>query len=701
VICGGVANYWTTCNGVHDLTAVAGDTIHMMAGVNTPMIVGTIDYLDLAVYIDLNSNGSFSDLGEDIYNSGQLFSFNYTYSPNLLVPSNTPTGYYRMRVMAPYYFYPSPTTYSCSYNYDFGCWFDYTVYIQGSSCTPAINAQPTSVTRCPAGSDTLSVNAIGTNLVYQWFYNGVAITTATSSSLILPSITNAMAENYYCVVTNTACSGAPDTSATAILTVNPLPIITNSGPTSFCPGGSVTLTSNETSGNQWRLNGNNIYNASSQTYTASVPGIYSVVYTNGCATASLPDTVINFPAPNPVVSPPGVGGIVKICTGSTEVFITTTSAGWSYQWAKNSVNILGATDTFYNATTSGSYTVTSVNSFGCTTTSAPVTLQINTPTILTNITNTGSRVLCAGGFKTLYANSNDPGATFQWQFNGSDIPGATNPSYNAFNPGNYSVISFNGCYVTSAALTLTSLTYPTLTAGGPTTFCSGGNVKLTSSITDTTGVQYQWMRDGVNIASANSTNYTVTDSGTYQVLIIVDSSCTAMSSAEFVNVYPSPVPIVIAGGTSGYTLNTTVPFNTYQWYSGSTTSNLLPLPSATSFSYNVTTTGYYAVGVTDYNNCNGMSTPLQIVVSSNTTNVNAVGNTATLIRIYPNPANSILHISSPVNVSVSLSQIDGRTVLQQNNATDLDISSLSNGMYIIRITDLDGNLLKADKLVKN
>ena len=53
--------------------------------------------------------------------------------------------------------------------------------------------------------------------------------------------------------------------------------MTPGGPTSFCTGGSVTLTSSDASGNQWYLNGNPIGGATSQQYVAAASGDYTVV----------------------------------------------------------------------------------------------------------------------------------------------------------------------------------------------------------------------------------------------------------------------------------------------------------------------------------------------------------------------------------------------------------------------------------------
>ena len=76
--------------------------------------------------------------------------------------------------------------------------------------------------------------------------------------------------------------------------------------------------------------------------------------------------------------------------------------------------------------------------------------------------------------------------------------------------GVYNVVATdaNGC---SASTTVTLVdpinVAPAITAGGPTTFCSGGSVELTSSI----GSSYLWSNGATtpNIIVTNPGNYTV------------------------------------------------------------------------------------------------------------------------------------------------------------------------------------------------
>src|SRR6185436_18598505 len=85
----------------------------------------------------------------------------------------------------------------------------------------------------------------------------------------------------------------------------------------------------------------------------------------------------------------------------------------------------------------------------------------------------------------------------------------------------------------------TPCTYPvaTITAGGPTTFCSGSNVTLNANTG--AGLTYQWKKDGANISGATASSYSATLSGSY--LVEVTNTCASASSTP-VTVTVNPLP---------------------------------------------------------------------------------------------------------------------------------------------------------------
>ncbi len=105
-----------------------------------------------------------------------------------------------------------------------------------SVSTPAITAQPTSVTVTAGHSFTLGVTATGNYLSYQWSRNGVDILGAVSSSYAKTASTASDAGTYTVLVSNTAGSVRSD-AATVTVNAAPTPPTTPTTPSSSGGGG--------------------------------------------------------------------------------------------------------------------------------------------------------------------------------------------------------------------------------------------------------------------------------------------------------------------------------------------------------------------------------------------------------------------------------------------------------------------------------
>jgi trimeric autotransporter adhesin len=68
------------------------------------------------------------------------------------------------------------------------------------------------------------------------------------------------------------------------------------------------------------------------------------------------------------------------------------------------------------------------------------------------------------------------------------------------------------------------------------------------------------------------------------------------------------------------------------------------------------------------------------------------------ITISPNPAHDIIALSKPATVIVT--DITGKKIIEKNNATAINISSLRNGLYIIQLFSAQGTLLQTNKIIK-
>jgi hypothetical protein len=150
----------------------------------------------------------------------------------------------------------------------------------------------------------------------------------------------------------------------------------------------------------------------------------------------------------------------SFCQGGSVTLQATTGSGYTYQWYNNGTAIQNATQSSYQATTSGNYTVMVTNG-ACNTTSAATVVTVNSnPTAV--ITPSGNTTFCQGGSVSLQANTGT-GYTYEWYKNGVFISGASQSSYIATTSGNYTVKVIDGsCNATSSAVTVTVNTNPTV-----------------------------------------------------------------------------------------------------------------------------------------------------------------------------------------------------------------------------------------------
>jgi gliding motility-associated-like protein len=284
------------------------------------------------------------------------------------------------------------------------------------------------------------------------------------------------------------------------------------------------------------------------------------------------------------------GGPTTFCSGGS--LTLTSSAGATYLWST------GATTSSINITVSGSYTVKVTNASGCLSAASAATIvTVNALPAMPTITAGGPTTFCAGGSVTL---TSSPEATYLWS------NGATTQSINITTAGSYSlrVKNASGCQSATSVATIVTVNVlpatPTITAGGPITFCAGGDVTLTSSA----GTSYLWS-NGATTPSIN-----VTTLGSYTVQVKNASGCqSAASAATLVTVNTLPItPTITASGpttfcTGGSVTLTSSAGSTYLWSTGTTTSNI-----------NVTTAGSYTVKVKNANECQSAASTTTIVV---------------------------------------------------------------------------------------
>jgi hypothetical protein len=166
------------------------------------------------------------------------------------------------------------------------------------------------------------------------------------------------------------------------------------------------------------------------------------------------------------------------------------------------------------------------NSAGCSATSTATTVRVNALPMAT-ITASGATTFCQNDKVTLTASS---GSSYLWS------TGATTRSIEVSTAGSYTVrvTNSNGCSATSAATTVTVSPFPaaTISAGGPTTITQTGNVVLSANTGS--GLNYQWIRNGVAINAATTSSYTASTAGSYTVKVSNATGCETLSSATVI-----------------------------------------------------------------------------------------------------------------------------------------------------------------------
>ncbi len=141
---------------------------------------------------------------------------------------------------------------------------------------------------------------------------------------------------------------------------------------------------------------------------------------------------------------------------------------------------------------------------------------------------------------------------------------------------------------------------------------------------------------------------------------------------------------------NGFELSTTIAYQTYQWYLDGDI-----IPGATDATCTVTRNGKYHVTVTDQLGCPGTSAIYEI------TNVGIQSNhlLAQSINVFPNPATEMIYIQAAEKVNVIITTIDGRKMKTIDNATNIPLGSLADGVYLFYLYNTDNQPLGVEKIV--
>ena len=302
-----------------------------------------------------------------------------------------------------------------------------TVYLE-----PVVTVDPTLGGVCEGSDLTLTATSVGTApFTYQWRKDSADIPGATAASWTIASATPSDAGDYEVVVTN-QCAAV--TSQPVTVTVHPdRPTITQqpqnvevcAGPNAAATFG-ITATGTGPLSYLWYRDGAAITGATSDTLTlsnvqpADSGAQFTCEVTDQCgAMTSDPATLTVNIGPTIQIQPVGQAA----CDGDPSLTLSVDAVGTSplaYQWNKDGVAIVGATDSVYTIApvgpgAAGVYDVDVSNTCGSVTSDA-ATVTVHGPALITGQPVSAS--VCDGGLAQFSIVATGANPAYQWQFDG-------------------------------------------------------------------------------------------------------------------------------------------------------------------------------------------------------------------------------------------------------------------------------------------
>lgn len=372
------------------------------------------------------------------------------------------------------------------------------------------------------------VLGMGTNTAYggvpPYTFNWTPTSSLTSPNSSSPIAHPSINTMYHLKVTDSTGAMAFDSVFVKVDSLPSATIISSTGYFDYCENRITLFSALPVQNNrwQWKINGS-IFSYSNYV-SIYVPGVYKliVITPNGCSDSS---SVSTNELQNPVSPQIFVTGQAVACGGTGVALYVHNDTSLTYQWfVEYGQAILGETDTIFYPTQSDFYVIKVIAANHCWSTAQSPFIQPDSTFILQPIIVSDSN-FCTAEIIDLYAQQ-VTGFSYQWYWNGFDIPGATTNHYQSTWPGYYSIrcIDSHGC-IGGSSKEVYDLHPPD----------SLHIVKYGSDLL-AKGLRYslQWYLNGNAIPLATDTIYHPLQPGIYQVKHILNSTggtCETMSDS--------------------------------------------------------------------------------------------------------------------------------------------------------------------------
>lgn len=417
-------------------------------------------------------------------------------------------------------------------------------------------------------------------------------------------------------------------------------------------------------------------NVTGQTVTGLCAGTYTVTMTDGNNCTSTATVTVSPSGNPPTVTVTATNSTsCTACDGTVTATATGGSAPYTFQWAP-----AGGSSATATGLCPGTYTVIVTDANGCSATGVgtvggftPMNAFVTCSPMTCN--QPGSACIQPGGGSGPY--------TYVWTPGGQTTACISN-----LVPGCYTatVTDANGCTATgSCCITQNAPIVLTATAQGTTCGqCNGAGTAAASG--GQPPYSYIWS------TNPPQTGQTATGlcAGTYTVTVIDANGCSGTTTV----VVGSSTGATVGGSATNASCQTCCDGSANAVATGASPFSYLWTPGGqTTQSISGLCPGVYTVCVTDANGCTSCSV-VTVAYTSGMDDEPVFAN----LSLFPNPASGIftvqfsdLSLLNNESIVISIMELTGREVMTRRikadpEGTQLDISSLSEGVYIVRIS---------------